>query len=119
MQTKFREMCVFGPAWNDPTDHSGCDAQSLGVQLHDVVFKPNTHDCKVIDGYLDPDPYTGLRIDLHDIDIDHALPSRRAWDAGAWRWDLQQRRVFANDLTELVAVSSHANRSKGDGGLDE
>lgn len=74
-ETKFRELCVFGPAWNDPADRSGCDARNraLRVQLHDVVFKPNTHDCKVIDGYLDPDPYTGQRIGLHDIDIDHIV----------------------------------------------
>lgn len=115
------ELCVFGPAWNDPLDRSGCDARNraLRVQLRDVVFKPNTHGCKVIDGVLEPDPYTGRRVGLHDIDIDHAVPLRRAWDAGAWKWDPQQRRVFANDLSELVAVSSHANRSKGDGGLDE
>ncbi|EHB48790.1 protein of unknown function DUF1994-containing protein [Mycolicibacterium rhodesiae JS60] len=115
------ELCVFGPAWSDPLDRSGCDARNraLRVQLRDVVFKANTRDCKVIDGYLDPDPYTGQRISLDDIDIDHLVPLRRAWDAGAWKWDLQQRRVFANDLTELVAVSSHANRSKGDSGLDE
>lgn len=24
------EGCVFGPAWNDPLDHSGCDARFLG-----------------------------------------------------------------------------------------
>lgn len=113
--------CVFGPAWNDPTDHSGCDSRNriLAATLHDVVFKPNTHNCKVIGGYLDPDPYTGQRVELDQIDVDHALPERRAWNAGAWKWSLQQRQVFANDLTELVAVSAHANRSKGDGGLDE
>jgi hypothetical protein len=48
----------------------------------------------------------------------HIVPLRRAWDAGAWKWSLQQRRIFANDLSELVAVSAHANRSKGDAGLE-
>ncbi len=24
------EACVFGPAWNDPLDHSGCDTRFLG-----------------------------------------------------------------------------------------
>jgi hypothetical protein len=69
------EGCVFGPAWNDPSDHSGCDARNraLRAQLRDVTFKPNTHEVKVIDGYLDPDPYTGQRIDLHDTDIDHIV----------------------------------------------
>lgn len=120
-KTNAKQGCVFGPAWNDPTDHSGCDARDrlLAMSLHDVVFKPKTHNCKVIGGYLDPDPYTGQRVDLNHIDIDHTIPERRSWNAGAWRWTLRQRQVFANDLTELVAVSAHANRSKKDGGLDE
>jgi hypothetical protein len=29
-KTGEREACVFGPAWNDPLDHSGCDTRFLG-----------------------------------------------------------------------------------------
>ena len=43
----------------------------------------------------------------------------RAWDGGAWKWDLLQRRIFANDLVELAAVSKQVNRAKSDAGLDE
>lgn len=112
--------CVFGPAWNDPTNTTGCDTRNrlLKAQLQGVRVKPKTHDCKVIDGFLDPDPYTGQRTALRDIDLDHAVPLRRAWNAGAWKWDSRRRQMFANDPVELIAVSAHANRSKGDGGLD-
>ena len=113
--------CVFGPAWNDPLDRSGCDARNrlLRTQLREIEFKPGTNNCKVVNGYLDPGPYTGQRVDLDDIDADHVVPLSRAWDAGAWKWTPQQRQIFANDLTELIAVSSSANRSKSDSGLDE
>lgn len=120
-KTNTRQGCVFGPAWNDPTDHSGCDTRNrlLKEKLQKPQFKAKTGDCKVIDGYLDPDPYTGRTVPVRDVDVDHIVPLRRAWNAGAWSWDVTRRQVFANDLTELIAVSAHANRSKGDGGLDE
>jgi hypothetical protein len=115
------EDCVFGPAWNDPTDRSGCDARNrlLRSTLREVTFKPGTRDCKVIAGVLDPDPYTGQRIDLKDVEADHVYSLSRGWNAGAWRWDLLQRRRFANDMANLAAVSGPANRQKSDSGLDE
>jgi hypothetical protein len=113
--------CVFGPAWNDPLDHSGCDTRNriLAASLQGVAFKPGTRNCKVITGYLEPDPYTGQQITLQDTQIDHIVPLAKSWNAGAWKWDPRQRQIFANDLTELVAVSGSANREKSDSGLDE
>ncbi|OKH81387.1 hypothetical protein EB73_29190 [Mycobacterium sp. SWH-M3] len=113
--------CVFGPAWNDPLDHSGCDTRNrlLRNSLHGIEFKPGTKDCKVIAGRLDPDPYTGQVVDLKHIAVDHVVPLKAAWNAGASNWDPQQRRIFANDMTELIAVSSSANSSKGDSTLAE
>jgi hypothetical protein len=46
-------------------------------------------------------------------------PLSAAWDAGAWKWDPQQRQVFANDVTELIAVPGSPNRQKSDKRLDE
>jgi hypothetical protein len=117
------ERCVFGPAWNDPRDHSGCDTRNrlLAVWLKDVTFKPGTRNCKVIGGILDPDPYTGQRIVFNSkvIQIDHVVPLAYAYAAGAWKWDPQQRQIFANDPAELIPVSGSANRAKSDSGLDE
>jgi hypothetical protein len=51
------------------------------------------------------------------LDIDHLVPLEEAWASGARSWSPSQREAYANDLTEvrtLVAVSAHANRSKGD-----
>jgi hypothetical protein len=110
------QACSFGPAWNDPLDHSGCDTRNrlLANSLQGVEFKPGTNDCKVVAGTLNPDPYTGLAIGLHEVQIDHLYALKTAWDAGAWKWDPRQRQIFANDMTELIAVSGVANEQKGD-----
>lgn len=110
------QACSFGPAWNDPLDSSGCDTRNrvLATSLQDVAFKPGTRDCKVVAGTLNPDPYTGAAVDLHKVQIDHLYPLEAAWDAGAWKWDPRQRQIFANDTTELIAVSGTANEQKGD-----
>ena len=55
--------------------------------------------------------------DPGNIDIDHLVPLKEAWDSGAWAWSSTKRRAFANDLSDprpLIAVTSSVNRSKGD-----
>lgn len=118
-KTRAKRACVFGPAWNDPDDRSGCDTRNriAAQQLRDVQFKPGTRRCKVIAGRLDPDPYSGNVFDLKKVAADHIYPLKAAWDAGAWQWDLRQRQRFANDPDELLMVSASANSSKGDSTL--
>lgn len=51
------------------------------------------------------------------LDIDHLVPLQEAWTSGASSWSTQKRTAFANDIgypASLIAVSAHANRSKGD-----
>jgi hypothetical protein len=51
------------------------------------------------------------------LDIDHLVPLKEAWASGARSWSAAKREAYANDLGDvrtLVAVSAHANRSKGD-----
>jgi hypothetical protein len=52
-----------------------------------------------------------------DIDIDHLVPLREAWDSGARAWGDARRQDYANDLGDrraLVAVTDNVNQSKGD-----
>lgn len=114
------KACVFGPAWNDPTDHTGCDARSRVLQrdLRDITFKAGTRNCKVIAGWLQ-DPYSGQRVDLADVEVDHTVALHRVWNAGAWQWDPIKRQIFANDPMELRALSSEVNQTKSDAALDE
>jgi hypothetical protein len=56
------------------------------------------------------------------FDIDHRVPLEEAWSSGAWRWTSDTRARYANDLgysASLLAVTLHANRSKGDREPDE
>lgn len=55
--------------------------------------------------------------DPSNLDIDHLVPLKEAWDSGAHSWSAEQREKFANDLSDgrsLIAVTNSVNRSKGD-----
>ena len=55
--------------------------------------------------------------DSSTFDIDHMVPLSEAWDSGAWNWNADQRKYFANDLDQpffLIAVTASSNRSKSD-----
>ena len=52
-----------------------------------------------------------------DVDIDHLVPLKEAWDSGAKQWDDATRERYANDLGDprtLVAVTDNVNESKGE-----
>jgi hypothetical protein len=52
-----------------------------------------------------------------DLDIDHMVPLKEAWQSGANNWNEATRTAFANDLGfagSLIAVTAKSNRSKGE-----
>ncbi|WP_020683930.1 HNH endonuclease family protein [Marinobacterium rhizophilum] len=60
------------------------------------------------------DPYTGkIFYEARDLDVDHLVPLKWAWDHGASNWSAEQRRKFANDDANLFAVEASVNREKG------
>lgn len=105
--------------WRDP-DRNGCDARNdmLKRDLVNVVFKEDTDECKVVSGVLN-DPYSGTQIQFilgkSDVDIDHVVALSHAWQVGAFQWSDSKRMEFANDPSNLLAVSARHNRQKGDG----
>lgn len=118
--------CVFGPAWNDPSNSTGCDTRNriLRNQLANVEFKSGTRNCKVATGLLH-DPYSGTDIafssrdDADAVQIDHVAPLGAVWNLGAWAWPLRQRQLFANDTDNLLAVSGPLNGGKSDGTISD
>jgi hypothetical protein len=65
------------------------------------------------------DPYTGETVvGWDEIDIDHRISRKWAWDHGAHAWTKEQRITFSNDLTNLVATSDDVNRDKSSLGPD-
>ena len=83
-----------------------------------VSFAPNAdgEECRVTGGQW-RGPWSGeLFTDAGDVDIDHHVPLGHAHEAGAWNWDRERKRAYANDLdhpASLQATSKLVNRTKG------
>ena len=103
--------------WLD-IDGDGCDAREQVLKRDAVGFaQVDPFRCFVVEAdWLSP--YDGRRTtDRSDVDIDHTVALKEAWDSGAWQWSEAQRTAYANDTSDsrtLVAVSSSSNRSKSD-----
>jgi DNA uptake protein ComE-like DNA-binding protein len=104
------------PHWAD-TNGSGCNArqdtlrsQVIGLAQVDLFSR-----CVIVEGdwysLFDAVNYSGSPAEL---DVDHVVALSEAWDSGASRWTTAQRRTFANDQLNLLAVTASSNRSKGD-----
>jgi hypothetical protein len=103
------------PLWD--AQGGGCDTRDRVLIAEAVVTPHVSRTCGLTRGRW-RSPYDGVRTrDPSFFDIDHLVPLAEAWQSGAWRWSTDRREAYANDLgygPDLVAVSSHANRSKGD-----
>ena len=112
----------FGPAWAD-VDRNGCDTRNdiLKRDLTKEVFKEKTSGCTVLSGIL-VDPFSGETINFaqgaktsSEVQIDHLVALSNAWQTGAFKLTPDQRKAFANDPLNLLAVKGRLNSQKGDG----
>jgi hypothetical protein len=112
----------FGPAWAD-VDRNGCDTRNdiLKRDLTEEVFKEKTKPCVVLTGTL-IDPFSGETINFvrgvvtsNEVQIDHTVALSNAWQTGAFKLTADQRKAFANDPLNLLAVKGRLNSQKGDG----
>ena len=116
----------FGPNWSDDVTvafgGNGCDTRNdiLARDLKQITYRDDDPGCTVATGVLD-DPYTATTIDFTrgrdssmDVHIDHIVALSDAWQKGAQQLSEDQRRNFANDPRNLLAVDGAANRSKSD-----
>ena len=103
--------------WRD-IDGDGCDSRDQ-VLKRDSVSLPQVDpvNCNVIAGDW-VSPYDGGKwSNPSDLDIDHVVALKEAWDSGAWAWSAAQRKAFANDTSDsrtLLAVTDSVNQSKSD-----
>lgn len=117
----------FGQRWSDDVTvefgHNGCDTRNdiLRRDLTDPVIRPGTHGCLVESGTL-VDPYSGKQMRFvrgrdtsRAVHIDHVVPLADAWQKGAQQLTVEQRRNFANDPLNLLAVDGALNSQKGAG----
>lgn len=98
--------------WID-ADGDGCDTRDEVLQQESLT----SITCDLIGGSWSS-AYDGVKTnDASKFDIDHFIPLKEAWESGAYSWDENTRKEFANDLTysaSLIAVSASSNRSKSD-----
>jgi len=118
------EASRFG--WRNDTDHNGCDTRNdvLRRDLTDATIKPGTRGCVVASGIL-TSPYSGERVEFvagddgGDVDIDHVVARKDAWQSGASEWSDEELVRFGNDPLNLLAVEASLNRSHGSRAADE
>ena len=68
---------------------------------------------KLLIGYYDP--YSGKLFKTPDeLQIDHIVPLSLAHKLGGYLWTAQQKKVFANDIENLIMVSTQCNATKSD-----
>ena len=103
--------------WVD-ANGNGCDTrEEVLIAESQSKAQVDAYGCKVIEGdWLSPYDNV-MHTNPSDLDIDHMVPLKEAWDSGAWNWTAAQRQTFANDLSDpraLIAVTAGQNRSKSD-----
>ena len=106
--------------WTDEDSDCQNARQEVLIAESTVAVTFQTPDeCRVASGRWQG-PYTGeVETDPGKLDIDHLVPLENAHRSGAWAWDRERKREFANYIgydNHLLATSSSANRSKGSKG---
>jgi hypothetical protein len=103
-----------------PADLDGdqCDTRSEVLQRDSITpAQVDPYGCTVVAGDW-VSTYDGVAFTSPgDLEIDHVVALKEAWDSGAWTWTAQTRIAYANDLSDtrtLRAVSVSTNRAKGD-----
>lgn len=103
--------------WVD-ADGDGCDTREEVLIVESTSkAQVDAYGCKVIEGDWYSPYEGGTYTHPGDLDIDHMVPLKEAWDSGAWNWTAAQRQAYANDLSDprpLIAVLNSQNRSKSD-----
>lgn len=103
--------------WID-ADDNGCDTRDEVLLAENLApTDAPSAGCVPIPGFW-RSTYDGIEFtDPSQLDVDHLVSLKEAWDSGAWAWTPDRRIAYANDLNDgrtLVAVSATSNRSKGD-----
>jgi hypothetical protein len=114
------ERSQFGHGWDDADgDCQNSRAEALIAQSSTTVRFADNERCRVVTGRW-ISPYTGKVIqNASDIDIDHVVPLKWAWEHGANNWTKAKRERFANDPVNLWSVELSLNRQKGAKGPED
>ncbi len=102
--------------WIDQ-DRNGCDTREEVLKAESKVKAKTGKGCEILSGKWLSLYESKTFTKASQLDIDHMVPLKEAWESGADSWSSKERELFANDLgfkDSLIAVSASTNRSKGD-----
>jgi outer membrane protein OmpA-like peptidoglycan-associated protein len=109
---------LFG-GWSDDDGDCRNRRQELLAEYSAQVVYYSKNDCTVVRGKW-RDPYTDkVYTNARDVQIDHLVPLKWAWDRGASQWPSERRHEFANDKANLFVVEIEVNQAKGASGPDD
>ncbi|WP_020211035.1 HNH endonuclease family protein [Gilvimarinus chinensis] len=105
--------------WSDfDNDCMNTRHEVLLIQAHGTA-KLSPDGCYVSTGRWF-DPYTGKVFNRSsELDVDHIVPLKWAYDHGGGNWTAKAKVSFGNDMENLIAVDDGTNQSKGAKGPDE
>lgn len=99
--------------WIDKDGDCLNERHELLEQLSTGSVHYSDNGCRVIRGRWN-DPYTGkIFFNSSDVDVDHVVALKQAWNKGASAWTDEKRERFANDPINLLVVDDGVNQSKG------
>jgi len=103
--SKTYERSAFGHGWDDADgDCQNSRAEALIATSSTTVRFATDRQCRVVTGRW-ISPFTGNVIqNSSDIDIDHVVPLKWAWERGARGWSQAKRERLANDMVNLWPV---------------
>lgn len=113
-------------SWRD-WDGNRCDERNDALRRDLIQEVLDKDGCTVLSGVLPKEPYTGktnvrfIRDGAYanQLDMEHIVSKKNAWNAGAASWTKAKRDAFANDPLNLIATDPSANRSKSDRTFDQ
>ena len=104
--------------YGDTTDDHGCRTRALVLKRDSLTpAQVDAGACTVVAGdwYSRYDGVTWT--DPAEVEIDHVVALKEAWDSGAWAWDDARLTAYGNDVDDartLVAVTGSENTAKSD-----
>lgn len=109
----------FGHGWDDADRDCQNTRAELLIDRSVSTLQYANEGCRVTHGKW-TSPFTGKTYhDASELEIDHVVALKFAWDHGADKWSRQKRERFANDPANLLAVEAGLNSSKAERGIGE
>jgi len=107
------------PHWSDLNKNCLNTRAEILKERSLIKINLNQKGCKVVSGSWNDYYFPEKLNQVDQIDIDHLVPLKHAYENGGRSWSKQMKEQFANDPENLVITHRKFNRAKGPKGIDE